>query len=96
MTSMFAQVTDTIGGLWRRLSEETAGEGILPLLRPVPPFGGPQALSPVSSLAILLGLATLSGIALGAFGVLLAALLGIYVILSEVLGITVEVRPFRV
>jgi len=94
--SLFTQVTDTLGAMWRQVREETAGEGLLPLLRPLPPFGGPQALSPVTSLAILLGLATLSGVALGALGVLLAAMLGIYVILSEVLGITVEVRPFRV
>jgi hypothetical protein len=93
--SVAERLGENLRALWRQIREETATEGLLPLLRPVPPFGGPAALSPLTSLAALLGLAALSGIALGALGVLLVAAIGIHLLLTEVLGITIEVRPFR-
>jgi hypothetical protein len=96
MTSLFSILTEQLGALWKRLRDEAEGEGFLPLLRPVPPYGGTSVFSPVTTLATLLGLAVLSGVALGAFGVLFAAALGIYLIMTEILGITIEVRPFRV
>jgi hypothetical protein len=96
MTGSLAEMLGAnLRALWRQIREETAAEGLLPLLRPMPPFGGPDALSPLTSLAALLGLAALSGIALGALGVLLVAAIGIHLLLTEVLGITIEVRPFR-
>lgn len=96
MTTFADFLGESVKSLWDQIRDEAGVEGLLPLLRPLPPFDGPEALSPVTSLATLLGLATLSGIALGALGVLFAALLGIHLLLTEVLGITIEVRPFRV
>ena len=94
MASLFSILGDQVQNLWSQLRAEAGAEGLLPLLRPVPPYGGPSALSPVTTLATLLGLAVLSGVALGAFGLLFAAALGIYLIMTEILGITIEVRPF--
>ena len=65
----------------------------LPLLRPVAPFDGAPMLSPLTMLGVVIALASASGVALAAFGVLLLALLVIHLIFTEVLGITIELRP---
>jgi hypothetical protein len=96
MSSLFSILSDQMSAFWAQLRSEAATEGLLPLIRPVPPYDAPGIFSPLSTLATLLGLVVLSGLALGAFGLLFAASLGIYLILTEVLGITIEVRPFRV
>ena len=95
MSSIFTIFREQLDSLWAELRSSAGPEGFLPLLRPIPPYDGPSMLSPVTTLATLLGLAVLSGVALGAFGILFACALGIYLIMTEVLGITVEVRPFR-
>ena len=96
MASLFTIFTEQAQAFWTQLRAEAGSEGLLPLLRPIPPYDGTPLLSPVTSFATLIGLAVLSGIALGAFGILFAASLAIYLLLTEVLGITIEVRPFRV
>jgi hypothetical protein len=96
MNSLFSILSEQVSALWAQIRTEAGNEGLLPLIRPVPPYDAPGIFSPITTLATLLGLVVLSGLALGAFGLLFAASLGIYLILTEVLGITIEVRPFRV
>ncbi|MGH7802820.1 MAG: hypothetical protein ACREQJ_00605 [Candidatus Binatia bacterium] len=95
MASLFTILGEQMQAFWSQLRAEAGTEGLLPLLQPIPPYDGSPFLSPISTLATMIGLAVLSGVALGAFGILFAASLGIYLILTEVLGITIEVRPFK-
>jgi hypothetical protein len=53
-------------------------------------------LLPLVIAGSLLSLVFLSGLAFGAFATLLAALLGLYLLLSEVFGVSLEVHPFAV
>jgi hypothetical protein len=66
---------------------------LLPMLRPIGPYAGPGALSPLTTLGVLLALAVTCGVALGAFAVLLLASLVLYLLLTEVLGLEIELRP---
>jgi hypothetical protein len=95
MSSLFTLLRDQVYDLWRQIRSQTGDESVLPLLRPVAPYAGTGALSPLTMLGTLLALAITSGIALGAFGVLLLASLVLYFLFTEVLGLTIEVRqPF--
>ena len=94
MSSLFTLLRDQVYDVWRQIRAQT-DESVLPLLRPVAPYAGPQALSPVAMLGVLLALVVTSGFALAAFGVLLLASLVLYFLFTEVLGLTIEVRqPF--
>ena len=94
MSSLFTLLRDQVYDVWRQIRAQT-DESVLPLLRPVAPYAGPQALSPIAMLGVLLALVVTSGFALAAFGVLLLASLVLYFLFSEVLGLTIEVRqPF--
>ena len=95
MSSLFTRLRDGAYDLWRQIRAQAGDANVLPLLRPVAPYAGPRALSPVAMLGTLLALAVTSAIALGAFGVLLLASLVLYFLFTEVLGLTIEVRqPF--
>ena len=80
------QVVDVVG-------KEVRGEGMLALLRPVAPFNRPQFLAPAITIGALLGFLLLSGIAVASLGALLTALLALYLMLVQVFGVSVEVRP---
>jgi hypothetical protein len=80
------QVVDVVG-------KEVRGEGMLSLLRPVAPFNRPQFLAPAITIGALLGFLLLSGIAVASLGALLTALLALYLMLVQVFGVSVEVRP---
>jgi hypothetical protein len=84
---------DQAQDLWKRFWEEGEAARLLPMLRPIGPFAGPRALSPFSALGVLLALVVTSGVALGAFAVLLVASLVLHFLLSEVLGLEIELRP---
>ena len=75
---------------------EATEQGLLPLLEPVAPFNQSRLLLPLVIAGSLLSLVFLSGLAFGAFATLLAALLGLYLLLSEVFGVSLEVHPFAV
>lgn len=92
MRSLFQVLTDPLRQLWQRLEGE-APEALLPLLRPVPPYTGRGLFGPVASIGALLGLLILSGVALGALGTFLLALLALYILINEVLGLSVEIHP---
>lgn len=94
MNSLFTLLKDQLLEIWKQIRAEGAETGYLPLLRPVAPYAGPPVLSPLSMLGVLLGLMVTSGLAIAALGVLVVALLALYLLLSEVLGITIEVKPF--
>jgi len=80
------QVVDVVG-------KEVRGEGMLALLRPVAPFNRPQFLAPAITIGALLSFLVLSGIAVASLGALLTALLALYLMLVQVFGVSVEVRP---
>jgi hypothetical protein len=93
MSSLFTILREQLYGLWQQVRERGAEQGYLPLLRPVAPYAGPEALSPVTMLGVMLGIVVSCGVALAAFGVLLLALLVLYFLFTEVLGLTIEVKP---
>ena len=92
MNPLFTMLRDRAYALWQSATFENT-VSYLPLLRPVAPFDAPPLLSPVTMLGVVIALATASGVALAAFGVLLLALLVIHLVFTEVLGITIEIRP---
>jgi hypothetical protein len=73
--------------------EDGEAARLLSMLRPIGRFAGPRALSPFSVLAALLGLVIISGVALGAFAVLLLSSIVLYLLVTEVLGLDIELRP---
>ena len=54
---------------------------------------GPALLGPFLALSSILALALLTGVAAGALATLIVALLALYLLLTEVLGVTVDVTP---
>ena len=90
MNWLFAKLRDQAYTLWQSAPEAAS---YLPLLRPVAPFDTAPLVSPLTALGALLALASASGVALAAFGVLLLALLVIHLVLTDLLGITIEIRP---
>ena len=74
------------------IREETRANGIMPLLEPVAPFNRSRLLLPLVVAGALMSLVFLSGIAIGAFAALLAALVGLYLLLSEVFGVSLELN----
>ncbi len=93
MNSLFLFLRDQASSFWKQLGEQRPETGFLPLLRPVAPYDGPAMFSPLSAIGIVLALAVSSGVALGALAILLLSLLALYFLMTEVLGISIELRP---
>ena len=74
------------------IREETRYLGLLPLLEPVAPFNRSKLMLPLVIAGALVSLVFLSGIAIGAFAALFTALVGLYLLLSEVFGVTLELH----
>lgn len=74
--------------------EETREQGLMPLFQPVAPFNQSRLLMPLVVAGALVSLILLSGTAIGAFAALFTALLGVYLLLSEVFGVSLEFNPF--
>jgi len=91
---MVQYIYDQAKQLLDAIREETREQGLLPFLSPVEPFNRSPLLLPLVVLGALTSLVLLSGIAIGAFAALLAALLGLYLLLSEVFGVSLEFHPF--
>lgn len=72
---------------------EMRGEGVIALLRPVAPFNRPNFLAPAITIGALVAFLVLSGVAVGALGAFLTALLALYLLLVEVFGVSVELHP---
>lgn len=93
MSDLFSTFAERLSAAWAALGAEV--ERILPWLRPVGPFGGGMFAGPVGSVAMVAVLGALVAVALGAALVLLFALAALGFVLTEVLGISIEVEPFR-
>ena len=89
---------DEIGRQLRGVAEtfwgEVRGGALLPLLQPVPPWNRPGFVSPAVAIGGLIAIVLLSGMAMAGLGAMLLALLGLYLVLVELFGLTVELRPF--
>ncbi len=81
-------VADTFWG-------EVRSGALMPLLQPVPPWDQRFA-SPAVAVGGLIALVLLSGLAVAGMGALLLALLGLYLVLVELFGVTIEVSPLGV
>lgn len=96
----FEALANQVTELWQQIranlppgvfSREGASE-IVRLAQPVEPFNYFDFLAPVVGLAgLLLGL-ILAGVAVASLGTLLASLLGLGFLLTEVYGVTLEVE----
>ncbi|MGH7896889.1 MAG: hypothetical protein ACREQQ_02990 [Candidatus Binatia bacterium] len=93
MNSLFSLLREQVLEIWKQVRGGDDA-GYLPLLRPVAPYAGPPLLSPLATLGALFALVISSGIAVAALGVFLLALLALYLLFTEVLGLTIEVKPF--
>jgi hypothetical protein len=87
---MFDYIYDQAKQLIESVREETREGGLLPLLEPVAPFNRSRLLLPLVVAGALMSLVFLSGIAIGAFAALFTALVGLYLLLSEVFGVSLE------
>jgi hypothetical protein len=83
------QLRTVADALWGEVRER----GLLPLIQPVAPYNQSGFLQPAVTLGSVLGVVLLSGIAIGAMGTLMVALLALYLLLVEVFGVTVELHP---
>ncbi|MEB2285300.1 MAG: hypothetical protein B6D46_12755 [Polyangiaceae bacterium UTPRO1] len=91
---MLEYVWDQARLLFASLREETSESGLLPLLEPVAPFNRSPLLVPLVMAGSLISLILLSGLAIGAFAALFTALLALYLLLTEVFGVSLELHPF--
>lgn len=91
---MLEYVWDQARLLFASLREETSENGLLPLLEPVAPFNRSPLLVPLVMAGSLISLILLSGLAIGAFAALFTALLALYLLLTEVFGVSLELHPF--
>ena len=91
---MVQYVYDQAKQLLETIRQETSQHGLMPLLEPVAPFNRSRLLLPLVIAGGLMSLLLLSGVAIGAFATLLSALIALYLLLSEVFGVTLEFSPF--
>lgn len=91
---MLEYVWDQARLLFDSIRQETSERGLMPLLEPVAPFNKSPLLLPLVVAGSLISLIFLSGIAIGAFAALFTALLALYLLLSEVFGVSLEFHPF--
>ena len=91
---MLEYIYDQAKQLMENLRQETTERGLMPLLEPIAPFNQSPLLLPLVVAGSLVSLVFLSGIAIGAFAALFTALLALYLLLSEVFGVSLEFHPF--
>ena len=83
------QLRAVAGAVW----EEINTNGLMPRLQPVAPFDKPGFLAPAVAIGGLIGLVIASGVAVTAFGGMLLSLLAAYLLLVDVFGFSVELKP---
>jgi hypothetical protein len=95
---MTASWLDEVGRQLRGVADafwgEVRGGALLPLLQPVPPWDRPRFASPAVAVGGLIAIVLLSGVAVAGLGAMMLALLGLYLVLVELFGVSVELRPF--
>jgi hypothetical protein len=72
---------------------EVRGGALLPMLEPVAPFNRSSLVSPAVAVGGLIAIVLLSGMALAGLGAMMLALLGLYLVLVELFGLSVELDP---
>jgi len=87
-------IREQVLGAGSALLAQVREHGVMPLLQPVAPYDRPSFLAPAVAVGGLLGILLLSGMAVTALGSLTLALFGLYLLLVEVFGLQVELRPF--
>ena len=92
---MFEYLYEQARQLLENIRPETNERGLMPLLEPVAPFNQSPLLLPIVVVGSLISLIFLSGLAIGAFATLFTALLALYLLLSEVFGVSLEFHPFQ-
>jgi hypothetical protein len=93
MGSWLEDVGTQLWSVAETFGKEVRGEGMLALFRPVAPFNRPEFLAPAITIGALVAFLVLSGVAVGALGAFLTALLALYLLLVEVFGVSVELHP---
>jgi hypothetical protein len=95
---MTASWLDEVGRQLRGVADafwgEVRGGALLPLLQPVPPWDRPRFASPAVAVGGLIAIVLLSGVAVAGLGAMMLALLGLYLVLVELFGVSVELHPF--
>jgi hypothetical protein len=89
MDDVTEQLRAVAGAVW----EEINTNGVIPFFHPVAPFDRPEFMAPAIAIGGLLGLMVTSGLALTAFAGLLLSLLAAYVLLVDVFGFSIELKP---
>ena len=87
---MLDYIYDQAKQLIATVREESRERGFLALVEPVAPFNRSRLLLPLVIAGSLLSLVFLSGLAIGACAALFTALVGLYLLLSEVFGVSLE------
>jgi hypothetical protein len=94
---MTASWLDEVGRQLRGVADafwgEVRGGALLPLLQPVPPWDRPRFASPAVAVGGLIAIVLLSGVAVAGLGAMMLALLGLYLVLVELFGVSVELHP---
>ncbi|HJQ85385.1 MAG TPA: hypothetical protein VKA21_14965 [Candidatus Binatia bacterium] len=93
MSTWLDEVGTQLWTMAEAFGREVRGEGMIALLRPVAPFNRPTFLAPAITIGALISFLVLAGVAVGALGAFLTALLFLYLLLVEVFGVTVELHP---
>jgi len=83
------QLHEVAGAFWTEVREH----GVTPYLQPVGPYNR-GAVAPLATVAGILGIVLLSGVAIAALGTAILALLALWMLLAQVFGFSLEVSPF--
>ena len=93
MNSWLEDIARQVRSLLTAVVDEARGDGLLPMMRPIAPFNQPSFLAPVVTVAGLMSMMLLSGVAVTAFGMMLVAMLAMYLLLVQVFGLSIEINP---
>jgi len=88
------EVSNQLWGMLDAFRGEARRQGVLALFRPIAPFNRPEVLAPAVTIAALLSVLLLSGVAVAALGAFVTALIALYLLLVQVFGVTIELHPF--
>jgi hypothetical protein len=92
--SWLDEITRQLRGVFDAVRDEIRTQGVLPLLQPVAPYNRSGFMTPAVTIGGLVAFLVLSGVAFAALGTLLTALLALWMLLVEVFGFSIELRPF--
>ena len=90
MAWSFADILESLGeqaeGIFDAFTREGRESGISSLVTPIDPFNRSAVLTPLISVAGVISVLLLAGVAVGAMAALLTALMALYFLLTEVFG----------